>query len=185
MENRQWHVCITVPYSTHIWQVRDSSEQNRVFKNEMKQLKQYVLKQKTSFGLGFNINKTDIMGLVWQAWKPLFANIVSTQKALAERGWNPLTYVLLDHPDILGSTPQYCSTTNGLKCTHKMMALAGTMRESLDNLNTEVGLAGSTPLIEFRAQQWQCDASYGEDGKKWHKNAALEKIEASTINIKQ
>ena len=39
MENRQWHICIRVPYGTHIWQVRDFLEQNKVFQNEMKQQK--------------------------------------------------------------------------------------------------------------------------------------------------
>ena len=104
MENRQWHVCIGVPYGTHIWQVGESSEQNRVFKNEMKQQKQYVVKQKTDLGLDFKIDKNGIIGMVRWAWKPSFANIVNHQKAVAKRGWNPLAYVLLDHPDVLGST---------------------------------------------------------------------------------
>ena len=30
-----WKVCIGMPYSTHIWQVGDSAEQNRSFKMVM------------------------------------------------------------------------------------------------------------------------------------------------------
>ena len=81
--------------------------------------------------------------MVQQAWKPSFANTVNIQKAVAKRGWSPLTYVLLDHPNFVGSTAQHSSTMNGLKCTHDMMALAGMPRESHDDLNTEDGLAGS------------------------------------------
>ena len=63
--------------------------------------------------------------------------------------------MVLDHPDVVGSTAQHRSTTNGPKHTHGMMVLAGMPRESLDNLNTEDGLAESTleKLVEFRAQQ--------------------------------
>ena len=63
-EDKQWHVAIGTPYGTHIWQVRDLSEQNGIFKNAMKEQKQYILGKKTDIGLDFKIEKTDIIGMV-------------------------------------------------------------------------------------------------------------------------
>jgi hypothetical protein len=42
----------------------------------------------------------DVVGLVRCAWDHSFARVESTQKTIPERGWNPLTYNLLDDPDL-------------------------------------------------------------------------------------
>jgi hypothetical protein len=34
-------------------------------------------------------------------WDKSFARVDSSRKAILKRGWNPLNYVLLDHPDLI------------------------------------------------------------------------------------
>jgi hypothetical protein len=42
----------------------------------------------------------DVVGLVQCAWYHSFARVESSQKMIPERGRNPLTYNLLDDPDL-------------------------------------------------------------------------------------
>jgi hypothetical protein len=49
--------------------------------------------------LDFRIDWHDIVGLVHHTWQYSFAKKESSKKAISERGWNPLTYKLLDHPE--------------------------------------------------------------------------------------
>ena len=46
------------------------------------------------------LSPTDICPLVRHAWEGSFARKDSSQKAIAERGWGPLNYVLLNHPQL-------------------------------------------------------------------------------------
>jgi hypothetical protein len=55
---------------------------------------------KTKRGLKFTIIKQDIMWIVRYAWEKSFARIQTNKHAIAERGWGPLNYVLLDHPEL-------------------------------------------------------------------------------------
>jgi len=58
--------------------------------------------KKTEIGLDFKIQKTDIIGMVQCSWNKSFNKIENDKTTIAERRWNPLNYVLLDHVDIRG-----------------------------------------------------------------------------------
>ncbi len=63
--------------------------------------KQMLLETKTKMQLPrANIECRDIVSLVHYAWNMSFAHITSNKKAIAHRGWNPLTYNLLQDPEL-------------------------------------------------------------------------------------
>ncbi len=57
-------------------------------------------KKKQELRLPFRIERHDAVGLTLRAWNQSFARVESNKKAVAERGWGPLTYNLLDHPEL-------------------------------------------------------------------------------------
>jgi len=61
------------------------------------------------------IYPTDIMSIVNDAWDHSFSLVVSNQKAIADRGWGPLNYALLDNDDIK------CTMTDSEKCQYHEM----------------------------------------------------------------
>jgi len=77
----KWDCCIGLPYGTFYWQVGDSSEQNGCFKMALTKAKQELVTKKNESGLDYTINKTDVVGLVRQAWKSSFAR---TQRKLQQ-----------------------------------------------------------------------------------------------------
>jgi len=96
----KWKVCIGVPYGTSYWQVGDSTEQNGCFKMAIAKAKREPVDKKENAGLLGTIEKTDIVSLVSQAWNASFTRVDNNKKAVAERGWGPLNYNLLLHPEI-------------------------------------------------------------------------------------
>ena len=44
---------------------------------------------------------TDVIPLVNKAWEKSFARKDCAMRAIIQRGWNPLNYVLLDHPKLI------------------------------------------------------------------------------------
>jgi hypothetical protein len=62
--------------------------------------KQILLEKKQKLRLDFKIERHDVVGLVQRAWEHSFDWVDSNKKAIAERGWNPLTYNLLDDPEL-------------------------------------------------------------------------------------
>jgi hypothetical protein len=103
----KWDVNIGLPYGTSYWQVGDSSEQNGCFKMALTRAKQELVTKKNDAGLEFAIEKTDVVGLVREAWELSFARVQTNQKAIVSRGWGPraLNYNALRHPEILTSAP--------------------------------------------------------------------------------
>jgi hypothetical protein len=99
----KWNVCIRVPYGTSYWQVGDSTEQNGCFKMALTKHKRNLLARKEEERLEFAIEKNDVVYLVHQTWNDSFARVDSNKKAIAERGWSPLTYNCLLHPEILAT----------------------------------------------------------------------------------
>ena len=85
----KWSVNLGVPYCTNLWQSGDSSEQNGKFKLNWYKEKQQLLDFKRRLGLPFALGATDIMPLVNQAWSNSFAQVKSSKKAYATRGWSP------------------------------------------------------------------------------------------------
>jgi hypothetical protein len=98
--DREWEVCIGVAYGTSLWQVGGSKQQNSQYKDRSKEGKENLLTIKTKHGLRFTIIKQDIIWIVCYAWEKSFAPAETNKHAIAERGWGPLNYVLLYHPEL-------------------------------------------------------------------------------------
>jgi len=50
--------------------------------------------------LDFKIEKQDIVGIVHYAWNASFARVETNKKAIANRGWYPANYILLDSKEL-------------------------------------------------------------------------------------
>jgi hypothetical protein len=140
-KEHEWKVCIGVPYGTSYWQVGDSAEQNGCFKMALSKAKRLLVEKKENAALIGTIEKTDIVGLVTYAWKHSFDRVASNRKAIAERGWGPLNYNLLLHPEI------------NLNQTNGGVQLQSTIQP--EDLNLTSGLAGSMTekIVLFRARE--------------------------------
>jgi hypothetical protein len=93
---------------------------------------------KTKRGLRFTIVKQDIMWIVRYAWEKSFARVETHKHAIAERGWGPFNYVLLDHPELKQIEDRVSMVT---------LRDGGDRyfpQESLNDLNTTEGIAGDT-----------------------------------------
>jgi hypothetical protein len=111
--NRPWTCCIGVPYGTPMWQVGDSTEQNGMFKVESKKAKAYTVRDKIRYGLPATLDKSDIVQIVNVAWQKSFGRVDTNNRAIAARGWGPLNYILLDHPE-LQETKDRVQSINGI-----------------------------------------------------------------------
>ena len=97
----KWIVCIGVPYGSHIWQVADSSEVNGTYKMNLTKAKQWIYDLKSEH---YKVWKpTDIIPICHMAFDKSFAIVENVKKAICQRGWHPLNYALLLHPDLLAS----------------------------------------------------------------------------------
>ena len=95
-----WMVCIGMPYGTSMWQVADSKQQNGSFKIAIGKAKQKLSTNRLGTYMDSpGIYPTDIMSIVNDIWDCSFAVIESNETAVADRGWNPLNYCLLDDND--------------------------------------------------------------------------------------
>jgi hypothetical protein len=138
-ESHKWTVCIGVPYGTNLWQVGDSSQQNGAFKIALKKAKQCLLQHKEMFPpIPVRIEKHDIVGLVHEAWNQSFAQVESNKRAIAERGWSPLTYTLLDHPELTRK-----KDTTAIQQAYKRSSLSGINICNASTLNLDNGIAGT------------------------------------------
>ena len=82
----KWNVNIGLPYGTSYWQVGDSTEQNGCFKMALTKEKKALVTKKNEHGLPYEINKTDVVTLVKDAWKVSFARTQTNKKALLNMG---------------------------------------------------------------------------------------------------
>jgi hypothetical protein len=97
----KWVVCIGVPYGTSYWQVADSSEQNGSYKMALATAKKELVKKKQRACFqNARVETYEIVIIVNNAWQRSFARVDYNKKAIAVRGWFPLTRNLLDHPEI-------------------------------------------------------------------------------------
>ena len=145
----KWNVCIGVPYGTSYWQVGDSTEQNGCFKMALTKYKRNLLTRKEECRLEFTIEKVDVVYLVHQAWLESFARIKSNKKAIADRGWNPLIYNCLLHPEILATKYQHHEPASK---NNEQSATSPTSIAIIDKLNLSHGLAGTLidSIVETR-----------------------------------
>jgi hypothetical protein len=97
-DKNKWTCCIGVPYGTHLWQVADSSPMNGCFKSQLTKAKRDLLSFNTKSTSRFV--QSDVIPLVRKAWYASFAKTEKAKSAIADRGWHPLNYKLLDHPSL-------------------------------------------------------------------------------------
>jgi len=95
--------------------------------------KRNLLKRKEQRRAAFAIEKDDVVDLVARAWDDSFAKIHANQKAIAERGWTPLNYNCLLHPEIV-------ATSTRLNQQQKDM--------DKDNINNSTQQTLESPAIE-------------------------------------
>lgn len=107
-EGHEWTVCIGVPYGTHLWQVADSPELNAGIKAGLTKAKRAYLANNKGTRDGFS--PSDICPLVCAAWAESFGNQEFGKKAIAQRGWGPLNYILLQHPQLKDVDEHSCSS---------------------------------------------------------------------------
>jgi hypothetical protein len=137
-DETKWTVNIGLPYGTSYWQVGDSTEQNGCFKMALTKGKQALVTQKNDNGLPFQINRTDIVKLVKDAWNVSFARVHTNQKAVLYRGWGPkaLNKNALLSPEIWATKP---ASTDDPRTTKQGLQTSLPVSE----LNTNQGLAGT------------------------------------------
>ena len=135
-----WSCCIGVPYGTSLWQVGDSEEQNGKFKVECKKSKSKTVRGKIRAGLPATLDRSDIVRIVHEAWKLSFARIDTNKRAIAARGWGPLNYIILDHPEWQDTRDRVRS----IKEIYEQQVKDGVEIADLTSLNTEKGAMGIT-----------------------------------------
>jgi hypothetical protein len=129
-----WSCCIGVPYGTHIWQVADSPQLNGLFKNSLAKAKKIFFDIKVERNIQ-RFETTDIIPLVTYAWDRSFALVHNAKKAIAQRGWNPMNYYLLDHKDV--RCDEIANSTTSVTSEHEMSNASVYNQYNLDQ-----GLAG-------------------------------------------
>ena len=61
------------------------------------------------------------------------------KKAIAERGWGPLNYILLDHPELKMMQQQ----TSRIEAAYQHLKITGILPANPSDLNTDHGMAGN------------------------------------------
>ena len=96
----------------------------------------------------------DAMLLVQKAWSESFERVKQNKRAIAVRGWLPLNYVLLDHPDLKKQADK-----NGVFQAYEQLSLTGDVPMDPNGLNTEDGICGKLleKLIDDKNWQHGCE----------------------------
>jgi hypothetical protein len=97
---------------THIWQPHNSSELNGTFKIKLYKTKQEYLRDMPQL---LKKTPTDIIPIFNRCWQSTLGNDWFASKALFERGWSVLSYLLVDNPWLLcleGDSSQLQSTSS-------------------------------------------------------------------------
>jgi hypothetical protein len=86
----------------------------------------------------FTLTRHGIMCLVRYDWEKSFARVRMNKQSIAERGWGPLNYVLLDHPELQ-------DTEERVRRAEEIDTSEDTVQKlSLTLLNTNEGNSGET-----------------------------------------
>jgi hypothetical protein len=89
-----------IPYGTRLWQVGDSAQKNGALKIAITKWKRWLRQQKADLGLKQTIENHDIMILLDWAWKEICALVANNKKAVADHGWNPLNFAVMECDDL-------------------------------------------------------------------------------------
>jgi hypothetical protein len=185
----KWNACIGLPYGTAYWQVGESSEQNGCFKMALTKYKRELLRRKELVGAEFAIDKQDITYIVRQAWASSFARIDNNKKAIAERGWGPMNFNCLLHPEIEATRHQgeLGSGNSNRRIGHQDSRGEAIPSEPSQHvpaaeLNLSQGLAGS--LIDSILEARICDDARNGVNRKENR---LKRVETAleVINAKK
>jgi hypothetical protein len=123
---------------TSVWQVDDSTEQNGTFKIESKKVNAATVMSKIRAGLPPRLERTDILRIVNVAWQSSFARVATSGRAIAAKGWGPLNYIVLDHPE-LQETKDIVQSIGEI---YARQGIEGVEITDLTSLNTENGAMG-------------------------------------------
>ena len=96
------------------------------------------------------IEKMDVVLLVQKAWAVSFARVDPNKKTIAERGWGPLNYALLDNPELNKN-----ANKQRIVQAYEQLNLTGDIPVDINGLNTEVGISCTLldKLIDNRSLQ--------------------------------
>ena len=93
--------------------------------------------------------------------KGILCNSSEKQKAIAVRGWGPLNFILLDHPEF--KKPQ--DIINGVNNAYKHLALTGMAPISLSDLNMDNGMVGTwmEKLVDRKSHERARDINFRDN----------------------
>ena len=132
-----WMVCIGVPYGTSLWQVADSKEQNGSFKMALSKIKKEILSKRLDVMMDKpELVATDIIPMVNFAWDRSFVRVDKNLKAIADRGWGPLNYALLNDPQIQATMTESESNSYALMMKSAATELSTIQEQTLSHDST-------------------------------------------------
>ena len=88
----------------------------------------------------------------------IFAKKEMNKKAIAERGWGPLNYILLDHPELKMMQQQ----TSRIEAAYQHLKITGILPANPSDLNTDHGMAGylMEKLVDHKSQDRACNQTF-------------------------
>jgi hypothetical protein len=113
---------------------------NGTFKVECKKSKADTVTAKICAGLPATLERSDIIRIVHVAWMKSFAHVETNTRAIAARGWGPLNYIMLDHPELQETKYRVRS----IKEIYEQQVKDGVDIADLTSLNTDRGAMGLT-----------------------------------------
>ena len=107
-----------------------------------------------------SIERHDIVGIVHYSWEQSFARVASNKKATAARGWNPLTYDLIDNKELRRE-----KACNPVKHAYELCMIAGKTTADPLNLNFENGFSGTLmdKVVSYKVRQQALETSRNEN----------------------
>jgi len=176
----EWVVCIGVPYGTSYWQVGDSAEQNGSYKMALaKSKRELVMKKQRSCINNPRIDTHEIMLVVRSAWNNSFARVEYNQKAIAVRGWNPLTRNLLDHPEIASSNTEQMPDEESDRQESLPVSVAASLNFS--NGLAHTCISDIIQNIDLEAVREQIRANQDEGRQALEKLTEAKRLSAGTV----
>jgi hypothetical protein len=156
-----------------MWQVGDSTEQNGTFKIECKKMKADTVRDKIRAGLPATLDKSDIVRIVNVAWQKSFTRVDTNKRAIAARGWGPLNYILLDHPE-LQETKERVKSINEV---YAKQVRDGIEITDLTLLNTDKGAMGicMEMFLDHKVQEHVIGKLSASEKKERRRQAGLVK----------
>jgi hypothetical protein len=107
--------------------------------------------------LDTKIERHDAVGLVHRAWLKSFAKVDSNKRAIADRGWNPLNYKLLDHEEL-----HRVKDDTAVKKAYELSAISFVPIPDPSNLNFSTGIARMImdKIVEHKVREKALDTAW-------------------------